>query len=120
MSNRKPCIDADAIELIRQLQPEGDLQFMNRFLDLFMKTSEKILTDMIAREASVDGLAIADLAHSWKSSAYSVGAMKLGDLCGELESAGNSGSGSYGHLIAEIRDEYVFVREELGTYRVAA
>ena len=62
-----------------------------RLLEKFLTNAEKQVTAIIAAAGSDDCTALADVAHPLKSSARSVGALRLGELCQRLETAGRAG-----------------------------
>ncbi|PPD30912.1 MAG: hypothetical protein CTY19_15165 [Methylomonas sp.] len=78
--------DADALKWV-----VGDDPAMHRmFLELFLSTAEQYPVSMQAALLQADTQMLISLAHSFKSSARSVGAIRLGDLCESLEMAAKS------------------------------
>ena len=70
----------------------GDNPAMHRrLLEKFLTNAEKQVAAIIAAAESDDSTALADVAHPLKSSARSVGALRLGELCQRLETAGRAG-----------------------------
>jgi HPt (histidine-containing phosphotransfer) domain-containing protein len=70
----------------------GDNPAMHRrLLEKFLTNAEKQVAAIIAAAGSDDCTALADVAHPLKSSARSVGALRLGELCQRLETAGRAG-----------------------------
>ena len=70
----------------------GDNPAMHRrLLEKFLTNAEKQVAAIIAAAESDDCTALADVAHPLKSSARSVGALRLGELCQRLETAGRAG-----------------------------
>ena len=70
----------------------GDNPGMHRrLLEKFLPSSREQVIAIDAAAQSGETNRAADLAHKLKSSARSVGALQLGDLCMELECAGRAG-----------------------------
>ena len=70
----------------------GDNPAMHRrLLEKFLTNAEKQVAAIIAAAESDDSTALADVAHPLKSSARSVGALRLGELCQRLEDAARAG-----------------------------
>ncbi len=65
-------------------------QVQRRVLDVFLQRSEELVTLLADSILAGEPARIADVAHQLKSPAYSVGAMQLGLLCEQLESAGRA------------------------------
>jgi two-component system sensor histidine kinase/response regulator len=61
------------------------------FLQDFAASAKLIGADLLAACAAGDALQAQTLAHKLKSSARSVGALQLGELCQQMEAAGKSG-----------------------------
>lgn len=93
-------------ETWRELQIPGEKDLYQHLVSVFLQTSDAFL----ARSRS-EPSALKAVAHSWKSSAYGIGAMRLGDLCQELEKASSEEEDMA--LVNEIEQEYSHVRMEL-------
>jgi HPt (histidine-containing phosphotransfer) domain-containing protein len=64
---------------------------IREFLHEFRTSAEKIAVDLRTACATEQATAVSDLAHKLKSSARSVGALVLGELCAEMEKSGKAG-----------------------------
>lgn len=85
-SSDLPIWDATALSRLMG----GNSETHNRLLDKFLLRAEETITEINnSVTGSKPGL-VANLAHKLKSSARSVGAMQLGELCEQLEDAGRS------------------------------
>jgi HPt (histidine-containing phosphotransfer) domain-containing protein len=60
-------------------------------LDDYLASARPQVDDLRAAVAAGDSTRAAGIAHKLKSSSRSVGALPLGDMCAELESAGKAG-----------------------------
>jgi HPt (histidine-containing phosphotransfer) domain-containing protein len=69
----------------------GDLAMHDRLLKRYISTAREQLDALASAATAVDAAGMAALAHKLKSSSRSVGAMMLGELCQQLETAGNAG-----------------------------
>lgn len=86
------------------------------FLQEFRVTSQKIATELRAAcEAGQTGTAGA-AAHKLKSSARSVGALALGELCAQMEQAGKRGDvGALAGLLPRFEAELAAVDKYIGS-----
>ena len=84
-------IDGDVLAKLRQLQESDEPDIVTEVCELYVKHApEKISAiEKAAENGDAKGLQIA--AHSLKSSSSYVGAMKLAEICRELEQMGRSG-----------------------------
>lgn len=80
-------VDVSVLEALVGDDPELIREFLRDFLISAGKAAVEL------RHACMDGIAAkaSAEAHKLKSSAHSVGAQALGELCAELEASGNSG-----------------------------
>jgi CheY-like chemotaxis protein/HPt (histidine-containing phosphotransfer) domain-containing protein len=70
----------------------GDNPAMHRrLLEKFLLSAKEQVTRIIAAEVIEDTATASNVAHALKSAARTVGALKLGELCEALETAGKSG-----------------------------
>jgi PAS domain S-box-containing protein len=69
-----------------------DPDTLAEFLNYFHVIAIEISAEIIAAIRNGEVIRVGDAAHKLKSSAFSVGAIRLGDLCAQLESAGKSGN----------------------------
>ena len=69
--------------------PERDV--VDEVLQDFLESATRMGRDLVETSAKPDVLGAAAVAHKLKSSASSVGALKLAELCALIESAGSSG-----------------------------
>jgi len=85
----KDPLDTTIIEaLIAEIGPES----MARVLDAMAGDAERLLIGIQRAMASGDAKAFGLYAHSLKSNALTVGAVAVGEMFQELETAGNDGS----------------------------
>ncbi|WP_262965086.1 response regulator, partial [Methylobacter psychrophilus] len=86
----KPILDRDMCVLKELVgdDPETISEFLSYFTVIAIEISAEIIAAINNRQVIVAGSA----AHKLKGSAFSVGAIRLGELCAQLESAGKSGN----------------------------
>lgn len=65
-----------------------DIQTLREILGEFLLSAQRLSTEMQATLVTGDTLNLVEIVHKLKSSSRSVGALNLGDLCADLESAG--------------------------------
>ncbi len=81
-----PRLDAGALARLRELDPDGRHGVVTRVLTAF-ETSLARMTGQLEAERGAAGnpVAVANVAHTLKSSAASVGALELSRVCSEVE-----------------------------------
>ena len=103
------------VNVLKQLIGD-DPGMIAEFLQDFRVSSQKIAADLrAAREAGKAEVAGA-AAHKLKSSARSVGALALGDLCAQMEQAGKAGdTGALADLLPRFEAELAAVDRFIGS-----
>jgi HPt (histidine-containing phosphotransfer) domain-containing protein len=78
-------LDASALQRLRDLDPKGENHLMERVIKAFEASVERLLPQM--REAQLGGnlAGVRHVAHTFKSSSASIGAIQLSQMCAELE-----------------------------------
>lgn len=107
-------IDISALASLQELQDEGEPDIVVEVAGLFIKHApEKLLA--IEKAAKIgDAKAMQIAAHGLKSSSAYVGALRLSEMCKELEQAGRSDDLDKAVEKAEaIKAEYERARDEL-------
>ena len=70
-----------------------------RLLEKFLLNADMQLQTLVVSTDAGEFAAVADLAHALKSASRMVGALHLGDLCEQLETAGSDSDGPQCHLL---------------------
>jgi HPt (histidine-containing phosphotransfer) domain-containing protein len=78
-------LDAVALARLRELDPEGRHGVVARVLRAFETSLTRQLGELAAAPAGEVGARLASVAHTVKSSAASVGALRLASLCDDIE-----------------------------------
>ena len=109
LASREPAVlDVRALEALVGSDPELIEQFLQEFRD----SAERLAAEILG--ASDRPLEAAAAAHKLKSSARSVGATRLGDLCAAIETAGEASKlEALTDLIRRFEAEYHAVRDQL-------
>ena len=79
-------LDAEAIKRLRELDPRGDNRLLERVVTAFETSVSRLLPQLDDAVRNQDRNAILHVAHTLKSSSASIGALKLSQLCAEIES----------------------------------
>jgi HPt (histidine-containing phosphotransfer) domain-containing protein len=97
-------LDRDVLSTLREVMEDG----YPELLDTFLEDSEARLR--VLHEAR-DAEKLSATAHSFKGSSSNMGALRLAELCGELEQRAKQPSlGGIEKLVNEIDSEFAFVR----------
>ncbi|MBI2748057.1 MAG: response regulator [Burkholderiales bacterium] len=84
-------IDVKALDVIRALQRPGTPDLLARIVARYMEDAPRLAQSMREAIAAGDGGALQRAAHTLKSSSATLGALRLAELCKELESRARAG-----------------------------
>jgi len=105
-------VDISILEDLVGNDPGVIRDFLHNFQIRATQTSTELKTACENREAAQTGA----IAHKLKSTAYSVGAVRLGDLCADMEKAGKAGQiDVLADLLPRFETEMAAVNEYLNT-----
>lgn len=80
-----PSLDPAAIEKLRELDPTGKQQVVQRVLTAYEQSLARMLGELRTARQAHDLDTVARIAHTLKSSSASVGALDLSRRCAEAE-----------------------------------
>jgi HPt (histidine-containing phosphotransfer) domain-containing protein len=86
-------LDAEALARLAELDPSGDSRLIERVLQAFEVSVARLRPQLDAARRDGDRRAIRLVAHTLKSSSASIGALRLSQLCAQLEAAAQSPGG---------------------------
>lgn len=113
-------LDAQALERLFELDPDGSNKLVERVVEAYLKSLDRLLPDLIqARAAEIDLNVVRHVSHTLKSSSASLGALKASALCAEVELMARNGE--TGGLAAKLDDmlaELAQVKQALSTMRM--
>jgi HPt (histidine-containing phosphotransfer) domain-containing protein len=78
-------LDAQALERLRELDPTGQNKLLERVFKAFEQSIGRLMPQLDAARADADWQAVRHVAHTLKSSSASIGAVKLSQLCADIE-----------------------------------
>jgi PAS domain S-box-containing protein len=78
-------LDASALERLRELDPKGENQLLSRVIKAFESSAARLMPQLHDAERAGDHAGVRHVAHTLKSSSASIGAIKLSQLCAEIE-----------------------------------
>lgn len=79
-------LDAQALARLRELDPKGESQLVDRVLRAFETSVARLLPQLEAARSSGDRAGMRHVAHTLKSSSASIGALALSQHCATVES----------------------------------
>jgi HPt (histidine-containing phosphotransfer) domain-containing protein len=79
--------DEIAVQRLLELDPAGRNALIDRIIKMFATSVDKYLVQLASARQAQDRRAIKDVAHTLKSSSANVGALKLSQICVEIENA---------------------------------
>ncbi len=107
-------IDAKTLESIRMLQDDEDEDLLSEVLSSFLDHAQGLLSTLVCALEQTDYENIRKSAHSLKSSSANVGAVKLAEMCKQLEAAAcSSSNGSLRLGVQHLEVEYGKVQTAL-------
>ena len=80
-----PFLDPEALRRLRELDPKGDNRLLERVAKAFESSVSRLIPQLEEAHQQHDLAAIVHVAHTLKSSSASIGALKLSQLCSEIE-----------------------------------
>jgi HPt (histidine-containing phosphotransfer) domain-containing protein len=108
--SREATINWEVLEALLVLRKPGGPDPRARLIKVFLSSSPTLMDSLRTAHRNSDPEALAQAAHSMKSSSMNLGATELGNLCAELERIGRSGSmEKTGDLLAMAESEYASV-----------
>lgn len=106
--------NSGAIEMIRMLPGERGKEVLRKVVDFYLSSTPTLLQTLREAESGKDPEKLKAAAHSFKSSSANLGALRLADVCLELETLGRAGSTEGAlPLLLQVEEEYRMVREAL-------
>ena len=78
-------LDAQALERLRELDPTGQNRLLDRIFNAFEQSIGRLMPQLDAARAGADWQAVRHVAHTLKSSSASIGAIKLSQICADIE-----------------------------------
>jgi signal transduction histidine kinase/HPt (histidine-containing phosphotransfer) domain-containing protein/FixJ family two-component response regulator len=110
-------LDPGRLDEIRALEAEGGAGLLARVIGAYFDSAPGLVEEIENAIEKGDAGALADAAHPLKSSSASLGALRLSELCKELEALGRAGcTDGASDLLGEFQLEFSRVRRALGRY----
>jgi HPt (histidine-containing phosphotransfer) domain-containing protein len=103
-----------ALEMINMLPGNRGMEVLRKVVDLYLSSTPTLMQAMREAESGGDAVKLKAAAHSFKSSSANLGALRLADVCQELETLGRAGftEGAL-PLLMQVEEEYRMIREAL-------
>jgi two-component system, sensor histidine kinase and response regulator len=112
-----PILDHGVLESLRELQADGEPDLLTELVELYRADAPQMLEAMRTALAEANGEALRRAAHTLKGSSANLGAVRLAEMCRELERAGRDGAlAGAAPLLAAVEAEYERVVEALLTF----
>jgi HPt (histidine-containing phosphotransfer) domain-containing protein len=80
-----PGLNAEALARLTELDPKGESRLLARVLGAFQSSAARLMPQLEAAYGAHDHATIRLVAHTLKSSSASIGALKLSQVCAEVE-----------------------------------
>ncbi|CAN5694944.1 hypothetical protein BH09PSE5_BH09PSE5_39680 [soil metagenome] len=78
-------LDAQSLQRLRELDPKGENQLIQRVVKAFDGSVSRLLSQLSDAHRAADLNGVRHVAHTLKSSSASIGALKLSQICAEIE-----------------------------------
>lgn len=105
-----PRLDSEVIESLQELE------LFNELATIFVDELPTRLNEIVEAQRQSNGATLADAAHSLKGSSVAIGAMRLGELCAQLQAqAARPASEGVLALVKSIEEEAPAVRGAIET-----
>ena len=113
MADEAPILDRAVIDELRE-SVAGDDAFVREVAETYLAEGPEHMSAMTAAAEAGDAAAIVRSAHTLKSSSAALGAMRLAQICREIEFAGREGRmDGIGEKVASARGAWDATVEEL-------
>ena len=107
-------LDPQALQRLSELDPTGSSKLLERVVKAFEASLARLVPQLAEAQAGADAAGIRHVAHTLKSSSSSIGAVKLAQLCAEVEAMARQGQTDGMHEpIAALTVEISLVLEAL-------
>jgi HPt (histidine-containing phosphotransfer) domain-containing protein len=108
-------LDAQALQHLRDLDPQGGTALLARVVQAFEKSLERLLPDLDKARGSQPNLVVVrHVCHTLKSSTASLGALELSRRCAQIEAQARDGRAEgLDKLLDAMHDELARVRVAL-------
>jgi two-component system sensor histidine kinase/response regulator len=107
-------LDERALASLRELQQEGEPDFVGELIELFLHDAPPQLAALRDAIEEEDADSVELIAHTLKGSSGSMGAKKMAEICGELQNVGASGVPARApRLFERLEEEFGRVRPAL-------
>ena len=80
-----PVLDPAALERLAELDPAGKNRLIERVFQAFESSALRLMSQLHEAQHAGDHSTVRHVAHTLKSSSASIGAVKLSQLCAEIE-----------------------------------
>jgi HPt (histidine-containing phosphotransfer) domain-containing protein len=88
----RACLDETALARLRELDPGGENQLIERIVAAYSKSLERLLPELAsARGAALQLSVVRHFSHTLKSSSASLGALALSQRCAAIEEMARNG-----------------------------
>lgn len=111
-------IERSVLDKLRGLQIEGAPDIVASIISIYLANSPVVLDEVLLALENGDQKTLRRASHTLKSSSANVGALRLSEMCRDLEAVGGTnsmatGDGNVSGLVAAIQDEFARVRDAL-------
>jgi len=108
--------DKNALQMYKKLQQPGKPDVIIRIIEKYFEGADPLLQSMARAVKDSNAQELLHAAHTMKSNNAMVGAVRMADICLELETQANSGIlVNSKELYAELAEEYLFIKNKLRT-----
>ncbi|MBD2296090.1 response regulator [Anabaena sphaerica FACHB-251] len=91
-SSPDAAIDLRILQSVRDMAGEDATVFLSELMNTYLREAEKLLVALSVAIKQADTITIKQLAHKFKSSSASVGAIQLSNLCKNMETLNQNGT----------------------------
>jgi len=107
-------MDYSVLNQLRDLQMEGQPDIIDKIKNLYISSTEPLVAEVQEGMAANDLQVVQNTAHSLKSSSANVGALRLSEICKELEMCcRNNSLDNVPDLVSAIEPEFLRVKDAL-------
>lgn len=117
-TQNKPILEPDAINTLREMSVGQNENFINTFIDLYLRSSGECMDQIIDFSETGDSGTLRAAAHKLRGASLNIGGLRVAEICGGLEKkAKKQDLADVEQMVSSLDDAYRALCEALAEMR---
>ena len=117
-TQNKPVLEPDAINTLREMSVGQNENFINTFIDLYLRSSGECMELIIDFSETGDSGALRSAAHKLRGASLNIGGLQVAEICGGLEKkAKKQDLADVEEIVNSLDNAYQVLRDALAEVR---